>query len=351
MDTKHLISMNYIKYFLLVFILQALLACDKESETIESNTIESDSIAATDEPVTWKFIVVGDTHVTFDSDTISEMIPYFLEDSIDLILLCGDIVEGGKRTSANELETELEMWQAIFQPLYDEGIGIYPVRGNHEDDATDNILVWNSIFTGDKALPQNGPAGETNLSYSFNHKNALFVGLDTYVNIHKINQEWLDEKLDANNQPHIFAFGHEAAFKVFHDDCLDDFPTERDTFWKSLSDAGAKTYFCGHDHFFDAIEIDDGDGNAENNVYQCLVGGGGAWIMPKYRHNGDNASYILNPIYHRAKHGYALVEISGATLSDLDVTITWKERVVEGAKVMYLSTENVIQYQVPANGF
>lgn len=329
--------MNGLKYFLLAFMVLVAVACKKESENIE----------VTDQPIVWKFAVVGDTHVSYDSDTIAEMIPYFLEDSIDLILLCGDIVEGGKKTTAAALETELKMWQAIFQPLYNAGIEIYPVRGNHEDDADNNIMVWNSIFSGDKALPQNGPSGETNLSYSFNHKNALFIGLDTYVNIHKINQTWLDEQLAANNQPHVFVFGHEAAFKVFHSDCLDDFPTERNTFWKSLSDAGVKTYFCGHDHFFDVTEIDDGDGNAENNVYQCLVGGGGGWLMSKYSHNGDNADFTINPIYHRKEHGYALVEISGETVSDLDVTITWKERVVEGTSVKYLSTSNVIRNQIP----
>ncbi len=327
-----------IKNILLALILYAAISCGKDP-----------NIESAEEPVEWRFAVVGDTHVSYDSDTISGMIPYLMEDSIDLILLCGDIVEGGRMTSAAELEAELNLWQTIFQPLYAQGIGIYPVRGNHEDDATNNISVWNSIFSGEKALPQNGPSGETNLTYSFEHKNALFIGLDTYVDIHKINQDWLDEQLEANNQPHVFAFGHEAAFKAFHDDCLDDFPVERNTFWKSLSDAGAKTYFCGHDHFFDAIEIEDGDGLAINNVYQVLVGGGGGWLMSRYNYNGVNDDYIVNPIYHRKEHGYALVEVSGETMLDLDVTITWKERVVEGTIVKYISTSNVISYQIPAN--
>lgn len=330
--------MNRIKYFLFLLFGLTVLACGKESDSTEDD----------DETIAWRFAVLGDTHVTFDSDTIAEMIPYLLNDSIDLVLLCGDIVEGGKMTTAAELETELNLWQTIFQPLYNEGIGIYPVRGNHEDDANNNIVIWNRVFNGDKALPQNGPSGETNLSYSFIHKNAFFIGLDDYVNIHRINQPWLDQQLDANNQPHVFVFGHEAAFKVFHTDCLDDFPNERNTFWKSLSEAGVKTYFCGHDHFFDAIEIDDGDGVAENNLYQCLVGGGGGWLMSKYNYNGDNSEYSINPIYHRKEHGYALVEVSGDGISDLDVTITWKERFVEGSIVKYISTSNVIRYQIPA---
>ena len=292
----------------------------------------------------WRFAVVGDTHVTTNSDTIKEMIPYFLQDSIDLLLICGDLVEGGKMTTAAELEAEFVMWQAIFQPLYDKGIGIYPVRGNHEDDAANNIAVWNKIFSGNKVLPQNAPTGETNLTYSFNHKNAFFIGLDTYVNIHKINQTWLNEQLTANKQPHIFVFGHEAAFKVFHSDCLDDFSTERNAFWSSLTNAGVKTYFCGHDHFFDVTQIDDGDGNTQNDIYQYVVGGGGGWLMSKYNYNGVNAPYSIKGVYHQKAHGYVLVEISGETTNDLDVVLTWKERYEVENTVKYIATDKVIKY-------
>lgn len=333
--------MNMLRYSIIIYIILSIIACSSEPNNIETINEE--------EPISWKFAVVGDTHVTYDSDTIAEMIPYFIKDDIDLILLCGDIVQGGELTTAEELEVELKLWQEIFQPLYDSGIEIYPIRGNHEDDADNNIDVWNNFFTGDKILPQNGPTGEENLSYSFNHKNALFIGLDNYVDIHKVNQIWLDSQLETNSQPHIFVFGHEAAFKVFHSDCLDDYPTDRDTFWNSLTTAGVKSYFCGHDHFFDVTEIDDGDNNSENNIYQCLVGGGGAWIMPKYEYNGDNSDYTVNPIYHRAEHGYALVEVSGETLSDLDVEITWKARVDNDSVVIYPPTLNVINYKATPN--
>ncbi len=316
------------------------LSCSKKETT--------DSIVSSN---SWKFVVVGDTHVTNNSDTIKEMIPYFIQDSIDLILICGDIVEGGRTTTSAELESQLNMWQTIFEPLYDEGIGIYPVRGNHEDDANDDITAWNNVFSDSKALPQNGPSGETNLTYSFNHKNALFIGLDNYVTIHKVNQEWLNEQLSANQQPHVFAFGHEAAFKVFHTDCLDDFATDRNIFWESLKDAGVRAYFCGHDHFFNASLIDDSDGNTGNDIYQCVVGGGGAWLMSKHNYNGINTPYLPVEIYHSKNHGYALVEISGDSSADLNVTITWKVRTINtlNSTAEYIATGNVINYSVSNN--
>jgi hypothetical protein len=62
----------------------------------------------------------------------------------------------------------------------------------------------------------------------------------------------VDQELNSNSNNHLFVFGHEAAFKVFHADCLDDSVSARNTFWNSLKTAGARVYFCGHDHFLDA---------------------------------------------------------------------------------------------------
>ena len=321
-------------YSTLIFFFAFSLASCRKSENPVTNAQNK----------TWRFAVLSDTHVTINSDTIKEMIPFLLKDSISLVLVCGDLVEGGKMKSPALLDAEFSMWRGIFQPLYDKGIGIYPVRGNHEDDAINDIEVWNKHLSGSGAMPQNGPVGEVNLTYSFNYKNAMFIGLDNYINIHKVNQEWLTNQLAANKQTHLFVFGHEPAYKVFHTDCLDDFPAERNLFWKSLASAGAKTYFCGHDHFYDAALIDDGDGNKGNDLIQCVVGGGGGWLMSKYSYNGTNSPYKVNAKYHRIAHGYALVEISGESSDDKNITITWKERRMKGNAAEYYSTDDVINF-------
>lgn len=301
-------------------------------------------VIATSKTTSWRFAVVGDTHVATGSDTIAEMIPFLIQDSIRLMVVCGDIVEGGLRTTAASMKTELQQFQEIFKPLYDKGISVYVMRGNHENDVTDNLSAWNSIFSGTKSMPQNGPSGEMNLTYSFSYKNAFFVILDNYASIHRVNQSWLNQQLSTNVQPHVFVFGHEPAFKAFHSDCLDDYSNERNTFWKSLTDAGVKTYFCGHDHFFDVSQADDGDGNKNNDIYQCIVGGGGGWIMSKYNHNGVNSPYNVNGIYHENEHGYALVEISGENSNDSVVNIIWKKRTVAGTSVSYIPGNFILKY-------
>lgn len=294
---------------------------------------------------------MGDTHVG-SSDTVSEMIPFMLEDSLDFIVVVGDLVEGGLGTPGTQLLQELENWKTIFSPLYNAGIPVYGLRGNHENDANNDINMWNTAFSGNYAFPQNGPSGETNLTYSFEHKNAKLIMLDVYKNIHQVNQSWLNQELTSNTMQHLFVFGHEAAFKVFHGDCLDDSLVARDNFWNSLKNAGSRVYFCGHDHFLDAALVDDGDGNVDNDIYQYLVGTGGGWLMSQYsNYNGDNSTYNPNRIFHEMEFGYSLVEISGETNIDCDVKITWKKRTVNPVTLQnqYIPSQYVIEYSACPN--
>lgn len=297
---------------------------------------------------TWRFAVVGDTHVG-SSDTVTEMIPYMLSDSLDFVVVAGDLAEGGLGTPGTQLLSELEQWKSIFSPIYNAGIPVYGIRGNHEDDANNDINMWNNAFSGNYAFPQNGPVGETNLTYSFTHKNAKMIMLDVYKNIHQVNQNWLDQELNTNTSRHVFVFGHEAAFKVFHADCLDDSVSARNAFWNSMKSAGVKVYFCGHDHFLDAALVDDGDGNTQNDVYQYLVGTGGGWLMPQYsNYNGDNGPFTPNRVFHEMEYGYSIVEINGDSSTDCDVTIRWKKRITNpiDSTNEYVLSDHVINYSL-----
>jgi 3',5'-cyclic AMP phosphodiesterase CpdA len=122
------------------------------------------------------------------------------------------------------------------------------------------------------------------LTYSFTHKNAFFVGLDDYINPHKVNQTWLEDQLAKNKQQFVFIFGHEPAFEINHPDCLAYYRTDRDEFWNSLGRSGVQIYFCGHDHLYNRAHVFDTSGN---RVYQMVVGSCGApatnWTPPAYK--------------------------------------------------------------------
>jgi hypothetical protein len=187
------------------------------------------------------------------------------------------------------------------------------VRGNHEADASGSVEAWEDVF------------GADSLEYSFAHKDAAFIGLDEYSDgqAHQVDQAWLDGRLAGVTEPHLFVFGHDPAFKANHQDCLGQYPEERNTFWESLEAAGAYAYFCGHDHFYDLARVDDGDGNPGDDLYHCIVGTGGGDLFPRYGYNGGNAPYSIQALDHVAQHGYLLVEVDGG--SSRGVSMTWKQ--------------------------
>ena len=258
----------------------------------------------------------------------------------------GDLVTGYSVQEPVIFEFQLRVWVEIMKPVYDADIPVYVSRGNHElgdvwinyphpgtspDPNDNNILRWLNVFGNDsypkQKLPENGPADEKFTTYSVTHKNAFITMLDNYVGTrhdfqHKVKQEWLDNQLAANTKPHIFLAGHEQAFRALHTDCLDYFPAERDAFWTAIKNSGGRTYFCGHDHFYDHARVDDGDGNPNNDIHQFIIGTAGAppytWSPP---YAGNNSIYTLEQWNHAKGYGYVLVEIDG-----LNVTLTWIER-------------------------
>ncbi len=275
----------------------------------------------------WRFIATGDSRGGdngVNTTILSEIAIEIVNQDAEFVVFPGDLVNGYVNQAA--LESQLITWRDTMQPVYDAGIGVYAVRGNHDVGSPGGVTAWNNVFSGAYALPGNGPAGEVNLTYSVTHRNVFVLGLDQYITSHRVNQAWIDVQLAGNSRPHVFAFGHEPAFKAQHSDCLDDFPANRDVFWASLRDVGGRTYFAGHDHFYDRARVNDGDGNPDNDLHQLIVGTAGAplraWAPP---YNGNNSGMTIEQQHYAQQYGYVVVEIDGR-----DVSMTWMERVGAG---------------------
>ncbi len=272
----------------------------------------------------WKFIATCDSRGSdngVNTVILGELATEMVNQEVDFVLFAGDLVTGSPNQAV--LESQLTTWRDTMAAVYDANIAVYCVRGNH-DCSGDNgvsIAAWNNIFP---ELPDNGPAGEVNLTYSVAHKNAFIVGFDQYIDgqRHRVNQTWFDEQSAANSNPHVFVFGHEPAFKAKHLDCLDDYPTERDKFWFGIERAGGRAYFCGHDHFYDHARVDNDD-EPNNDIHQYIVGTAGAplydWLG---NYDGDNSYYVVENVDHVKQYGYVLCEVEG-----LSATLTWMERI------------------------
>jgi len=292
---------------------------------------------------TWTFAVICDTRgddnnsstnsstsvkTCINDSVLRAIAESIVKDDCELVLVPGDMVNGFWNNYSTPYDKQFENWRNAMSPVYNAGIKVYTVRGNHEYGKPVNYNVYPYELECDPALedayikafgsdnPDNGPEGEKDLTYSFTHKNAFFLGLDEYYSPHKVNQEWVDSQLANNNQPYVFVFGHEPAFKVNHADCLETYPDERDVFWRSIENAGCHVYFCGHDHFYNRALIQDESGK---EIYQVLVGSCGApfkkWEISEYN---DSSTFKLK--YHdQINCGYTLVTVDRDT-----VNVEWK---------------------------
>lgn len=280
-----------------------------------------------------------------------------VKEGVELVIFPGDLANGWFATTTPYAD-QFKTWRKAMAPVYDAGIKVYPVRGNHEDGTT-NIYPYpwppNSSPTpvtipdaglmaaylaafSDPWIPVNGPAGEVGLTYSFVYKNAFFVGLDEFINPLRVNQPWLDDQLKQNKQPHTFVYGHTPAFRVRHNDSLAYYPKERDLFWNSLGNAGVKMYFSGHDHLYNRSHVIDQN---KHTIYQVLTGSGGApfdtWNPPYAE--ADKVE-VVNDYHNEALYGYVLVTVDGP-----HVTMRWKAQLNFGGQDEW-TTIDTLEYTV-----
>ncbi len=268
----------------------------------------------------WKFLVTGDSRgysMDFPVSTtiLSELARAFTNEQPAFVVFAGDATVWGSATN-------YWVWTNALSPVYEAGIPVYGALGNHD---LGDVAGFADVFGA--AAPDNGPEGEKGLTYAIGWSNALVLVLDALVstNYERVNQDWVDAVLATNTAPHVFAVSHLPAFKVFHADGLDDYPMERDRFWNSLSNAHARVFFAGHDHFYNHSRLDDGDGNADNDVHQLVVGTAGAPLYPDGPYDGMNGIWTPVRVFHEGQFGYVRVEIE----ADKAWT-TWVHRNADG---------------------
>lgn len=237
------------------------------------------SYAASPAPsVTFRFAVTDDSRAAGGVAAVKDGVAFVALNAIaqdmatqkvDLVLFPGDMVLG---TTDNEkaLDTMFAAWKMAMAPLYDARIPVYVTRGNHEynprqhgsrnpDDA--NRISYLAHFS----MPNNGPAGEVGLTYSFTYKNATFIAFDQYAgrtesfdntrfapgsNRGEMMNRWVLDQLRRTSSGVTFVMAHEMmAPSASHNDCLANDPDSRDALIHALS-ARHGAYFSGHDHLY-----------------------------------------------------------------------------------------------------
>lgn len=218
----------------------------------------------------FRFAVIGDTRANNEDGINIEIMNVILEkiksEKVDFIVVAGDLITGSAKSRVHM--DRLKKWKSIIKRYQ---VPFYIVIGNHEIESELSENILRLVFE----MPGNGPAGLKELAYSFDHKDAHFIALDTNVfnNFHRIGErqlEWLREDLGKNKEKRIFVFGHEPAYPTHGHvgSSLDRYASDRDGLWGVFKQYNVRAYFCGHEHLYNRA-VHDG-------IYQIITGGGGA---------------------------------------------------------------------------
>jgi hypothetical protein len=235
----------------------------------------------------WKFGMMSDTQwttadpagqnpTTVSVSIINQLNPIFIQAGVKFVIQVGDLADTG-----NDAD-EIVRAQAA-QPLYDAGIGFYPMRGNHETYGTANsfaIPVFQTSYPQTRGL--SNTFGATNFSsptslsteldgmtYSFDYNNARFVILDTWatpsIDISAAGysygysvaqqQPWINSRLDKTTRgtDHAFVLSHQPLMAESHQDTMfqgytNANPDMQNAFYASLQSNNVKYFLAGHDH-------------------------------------------------------------------------------------------------------
>lgn len=164
-----------------------------------------------------------------------------------------------------------------IQKYLDASMIWYPVVGNHEAETPSDMKWLRNHNKGGRLLPNiinPGPPSCDETNYSFDYKNTHFVILNQYSkencddcsngDMPDFLHKWLEDDLKMTKLKNILVIGHEPAYpfpdmenqRYRHtDDCLNQYPENRDRFVKLLQDYKVKAYIFGHTHNYSVAKI------------------------------------------------------------------------------------------------
>lgn len=331
----------------------------------------------------WKFGILSDTQWLATDDgynpdssaiaIIQAANQAFIDNGAKFVIHVGDLDNDAYTGSTSGLSGEAI--RALFaQPLYNEGIGFFPLRGNHDNLASIATLfqsyypqtqggshnaspaavtsvsnpdsatqpspsISGATFTLGSNFSSPDPWGTGNLkglSYSFDYSSARFILLDqftptdgsasSYTQDSSISkqQSWITSRLNGRGSGTLaFVFAHKGLITQNHRDVLfGEYPNSAneavsgatDTFIKSLASNNAPLFFCGHDHMHDRSLVYTMDGKTASIMQQVCQSDSSKFYTPSIPANdiAYNSPARQVPIRQELYTvGYYIVTIDG----------------------------------------
>ena len=282
----------------------------------------------------WKSNLDGQNPGTVAVGIINQINQQFIAKDVKFVIQVGDLVDS---YSAANMDARV----AAAQPLYDAGIGFFPLRGNHESSSSAANYVptvfpqttgggSNTVGASNFSSPFTSLNG---LSYSFDYGNARFVMLDQFTRKDNTNylgssnnniidqQTWINSTLTSKAaDSHAFVFSHKGLITANHTDGLfgtnpASNPSAQNAFMGSLDANGVHYLFNGHDHNHQRSVITSPDGNSQvqdittsSNSYKFYVPQTGTNINDVKYNNPTRETPIAQELF---TVGYYTVTVDG----------------------------------------
>jgi len=256
----------------------------------------------------WKLFPGGEN--TCATGIIDALNKQFVGHQCKFVIQVGDLVDKEYVTDAvTGITTRtLPTRAAHAQVLYDNGIGFFPLRGNHESTTIaagevqalfpqtqgQGANVFGARKFDSPVLGENGDA-LTGLSYSFDYNNVRCVLIDQFIradnsnympdpdptqkiyNNNAVDQvPWIESRLATHRgeDKHTFIFSHKNLIGQNHKDVLFGSsltanPEARDAFITACSNNGVRYCLGGHDHCHHRSLVSTSDQSASTGQIIC----------------------------------------------------------------------------------
>ena len=240
-------------------------------------------IAASPAISAWKFVSIADSRGDTNGVNVTELtkiVNQINAENVDLVIFEADSVTGS--SSDTTLGSMMDTWLSVMNTL---NCPWYFTAGNHEVSTSTSENVLRSKMS----MPTNGPAGDQEMTYSFDHQNAHFVALNSwrYGQSNHVDRSWLTTDLAATSQPHIFVYTHSPGYPVgpHAGDSLNQYASERDDLWNIMTNKGVRMFFCGHEHLYQR--------SLHGSIYQVINGTCGAPFHTGYAGTIAQYHYVV----------------------------------------------------------
>jgi predicted phosphodiesterase len=285
---------------------------EKVSQGEEEKTSENTNPEEKKEEIVSKlsFAIIGDTQYFKPENKGSSFrraVRAINQKNVSLVAAPGDILSSCDNKSV--CLGKLANWKGVFSIAYK----VYASMGNHDRTGGEKSdQAWQSFFN----FPTNGPAGFSELAYSFDYENSHFVFLNSEKpqenNINSTQRNWLRNDLQQTKKENIFVFFHEPAYPASSKigESLDVNNKDRNDLWSIFAANKVTAVFSGHEHLASRKKI--------NGVYQFVFGN-----TESSNHDAPKAGMV--EYYYRGPH-FGLVEVEGKK-------ITVKVFTVDGALI------------------